>query len=251
MLLDNIIEMGINGKAVSSLYYMGKEIWSITPASGLASYSWKEISTISKAGTMDEYFAIGETKKVTLSDGTTATFCYIGKENDSSGTLGMTFMQIDNFITSKWHTSTSSWKTYAASTISSNVDSYLFNSDVYTYLRTVTKRHKSSNSSSTSTRTSTYFSWIPSLYELTGSTELTSPNISNGVTYPYTATEEFKSKIVNTTGLNYMWLRNADSTGYSYRLGISTSLASFADAVQYVMTSSWTTTLIAPVLFCV
>ena len=186
--------MSIEGKDVSSLYFEGNQIWSkVTepdvPLTGLAAHTWTDISILSQAGDIS-MFTVGETKKLTLSDGREVTFCYVGTETDSSGKLAMTFMQIDNFVTTKWHSSSSSWKTYSASSISSEVISKVYNTEVEGFLRSVTKRYKSKNNSTTTT-TATFNAWIPSITEICGTTM--SPNISNGVTYAYTQTDELSS----------------------------------------------------------
>lgn len=243
MLLDNVKELYINNKAVSSLYYSGNQIWTANtePLEGLAAYSWAQIAEISKAGNMDNYFTVGETKQLTLYDGTVATFCYVGQEADVNGTYGMVFMQIDNFNTSKWYTSTSSWRTYTGSTVGDACLSNIMNSDVVQNgcLRRVNKYYKS-KSGSTSKSYSSFQVWIPSITEITGKSM--SPNISNGVTYSYTTTDEFKQKwysSIQTAGVgSSFWLRDNDSTGYAYKgdfYSNNSSLSKWTTELPYAM----------------
>ena len=248
MLLDNITNMYIEGNTVSSLYLNGSQIWTLgssdTP-SLLDGYTWAELRAMSAAGETG-IFNFGEEKTVTFADGKTARFCYIGNEADINGVQGMVFIQVNNFYSFQWNSSTSTWRTYNAAGISSSITSKFSGSDVALSARTV-RKYFQNRSANTSTTSSTYQFWLPAWKELFNS-DKQSPDISNGVVYPYSQTSEFKEKlrkglIEGETDLgSYFWLRDSDSTGYSYRGEYSGT---------YTFTNKWTESYPCLTVFCV
>lgn len=245
MLLDNITNMAIEGNTVSSLYLNGSQIWTAeSTASGLEAYTWAELRAMSAAGETG-IFNYGEEKTVTFGDGKVAKFCYIGNEADTNGVVGMVFMQVDNFYSFQWHSSSSTWKTYSGASISSSLSSKFYTSDAGEHSRIIRKYYQNKNNATTTT-SNTFQVWLPSWKELFN---VDMPCvINNGVVYEYTQTEEFQEKLRKglkdgETDLgSYIWLRDNDSTGYAYH-------GTYNGKTKLL--KGWTSSYPSPMVFCV
>lgn len=114
--------------------YYAKWAAALTFAGG----SWADIAAVSEAGEAENYFSVGDTRKVETNDGVTRTLRIIGFNHDNladgSGKAGMTIacesVTADTFDISDW------------STLSSNMSTVLkprFPSDLTAHIKSVTK----------------------------------------------------------------------------------------------------------------
>ena len=95
--MKSLNAVNFNGKEVKELRLNGKTIWNGYPAFSSATYA--QIEEVSKSGKASEIYSIGDTRRITFTDGSYVNVVILGFNfdtlSDGSGKAGITIGMID------------------------------------------------------------------------------------------------------------------------------------------------------------
>lgn len=167
-----------NASGVSYAFCIGEKKYSDYKGS-LENATWSDISILSVSGKAQQVFKIGDTKNITLIDGTQIELVIIGLYHDilssDASKVGITFAMKDTnsnitSIINNTATNTGSWEqSYIRNTTIANLFDKLPD-DLKSVIKTVNKLTSAGEKSSTIITTKDRL-WIPSCVELTGNEE--------------------------------------------------------------------------------
>lgn len=162
--------MGVNG--VARLAYMAKK---------LEDYTWQEIKQISQSGTAQNFFALHDTKNITLTTGEVITVEIVdfNHDVDQNGKLiGITFIMTDLLATKYYmnsgYTNTTGWSGCNFRNTSIPAILATFPADLRGVI-TAAKKSTSAGAKSATIVATIDNIWIPSEFEMFGSTTYTYP----------------------------------------------------------------------------
>lgn len=180
--------------------------------------TWEEIKAIGDAGKASEYFKLGDTKTLTMTDGTTAVMEIVAfdadEKADGSGKAAITWLSKDLIAKRVMNSSDTNANGWAASKMRTWLQSNIYTalpSEVKSSIVTVNKTYYDYTTQSTLTCEDTV--WIPSHREVFGNSVNNASLETSGADYTSYFTDN-ASRIKYYSGDDiYWWLRSATSTG--------------------------------------
>lgn len=189
---------------------------------GLAHDSWETISAVSKTGSPEEYYAVGDEKNITLTTGEVITLTIIGFNHDDlsdgTGKAGITF-QMKNLLATTYNmnssdTNSGSWGSSAMRTrLQPNGGIYeTLPSDVKSVIRPVNKI-TSAGGSSTSLVTTSDYAFLLSEIEIFGALKYSVAG--QGSRYNYYGINDDNNIKYLPSGESAVWWERSPRSGYS------------------------------------
>ena len=227
---------GGNGGAVNG--GSGDQGGSALPAIGTSAEdcTWDEIKAISEAGKGDEYFNLGDTKTFTTTDGNTIVMEIVAfnadTKADEAGTAGITWLS-KKIVTRHQMNSTETNKNgWVASELRTWLQGEFYNTLPVEIRNSVVSVNKSYyDKTSNSTLTCVDNVWIPSSYEIYGTTSSYGKE-SDGVYYDHLSTMTSRIRYDSEGNVANWFLRTASEYGQHFR-GVNQDGTSYPTA-QYM-----------------
>lgn len=182
MLPTDIKNLYINSKEVSALWYGGNKIWTLNGGGGEVTglgtggfsqfNDWASLSAVTQSGSAANYFSVGDTFTVTMSDNTTASFIVVGINHENNN--GLIMMSTQPHCSSKWTTKETTAKMRYGGSLLPGVCNSVGNklpSELQAIVQSTTVRYNYTVTSGIvdgtgSITSADYKYWIPSICEI-------------------------------------------------------------------------------------
>jgi len=193
----------------------------VLPALGTTAenMTWEQIKAIGDAGMADDYFNLGDTKTITLTDGTTVVMEIVAFDQDtkadSSGTAAITWLSKDIVTNHEMNSTDTNAGGWEASGMRAWLQGEFYNTlpaEVTNVIVPVNKTYGDYNGGSYTTKTCVDNVWIPSMHEVFGASYDDWGVEAYGADYTDYFTDEIARAKVEPVGdaINW-WLRSSYS----------------------------------------